>query len=368
MTSSIRRPTPISPFRDLPEADDLHWSAIAQRDPAQDGRFVFAVISTNIYCRPTCPARRPRRENVRIFTTGDEARACGFRACKRCDPDGASSSERESVIVQTVCRAIERSTRTLPLSELATLVSLSPSRLHQVFRAVTGISPWAYSAFVRSRRFQATLATSDDVASAAFEAGHRSVSAAYVDAHRHMHQSPARYRQRGRGETISLAEFACKLGHVGIGISDRGICAIALGDSPSQVCAEITARFSNATIRPASDADAALLSRVVSTVEGSKITEALPLDIRGTAFQIRVWNAISRISHGATATYKELATQIGMPSATRAVAQACAANALAVLVPCHRVIASDGSLAGYRWGAHRKQTLLDLERTDNGLV
>jgi AraC family transcriptional regulator of adaptative response/methylated-DNA-[protein]-cysteine methyltransferase len=343
------------------EADDDRWNAIVRRDPARDGEFVFGVRTTGVYCRPSCPARRPRRENVRVFASGSDARAHGFRACKRCDPDGVSAWVSMSAVVEAVCREIEASPRTPRLADLAKRASISPSRLHQIFREIVGVTPWEYGAVIRAERLRTNLAMSKGVVESAFDAGHGSVSNAYIDSIRHFGMSPARYRDGARGEVIAVATVPCTLGLVGVAISEVGVCAVALGESTGAVRTELTGRFPNATLVEATDLHASVLTGVVDAIERPRDRSVLPLDIRGTAFQVRVWRAISQIALGSKMTYKDVARLVGKPNAARAVGQACMANPLAVVVPCHRVVPSDGSLGGYRWGPQRKADLLTRE-------
>lgn len=343
---------------------DSHWEAIQNRDVGRDGEFVFAVVTTRVYCRPSCPARRPRRENVVIFSSGGEASTSGFRACKRCNPDGPSAAERSAVVVQTVCREIESARRPPKLADLARLVALSPSRLHQVFREALGITPWAYASSVRADRFRQALDASSGVATAAFEAGHGSVSGAYRHAARYLGSTPGRHQTRGRGREIAIATMPCTLGIAGIALTPLGVAAVVLGDTEAHVQSQLVERFANATFVALVERQMDLVAQVVGAIERPGISRHIPLDIRGTAFQLLVWEAVSRIRPGATMTYAEVARQIGAPSSARAVAQACAANPMAVVIPCHRVVGSVGSQGGYRWGAGRKQVLQERERNE----
>ena len=342
--------------------NDSQWEAIETRDARRDGEFVFAVVTTGVYCRPSCPARRPLRTNVVIFETGRDASESGFRACKRCDPEGSSMAERDALVVRTVCREIEAAVRVPKLADLARLVALSPSRLHHVFREALGVTPQVYASSVRAERFRRALAESSGVASAAFEAGHGSVSSAYRDAAQHLGTTPGRHRARGRGEEIVIAVVPCTLGFAGIALTRLGVASVALGDTEAEVHSRVLERFAQATIIEPDERQVDLLAKVIGAIESPGTACHIPLDIRGTAFQRLVWEAVSQIHSGATMTYGEVARKIGTPSAARAVAQACASNPIAVVVPCHRVVGSDGSLAGYRWGVGRKQALQKRER------
>ena len=363
--SYVRRRVPADTSRDHQTAvSDSHWEAIQNRNAGRDGEFVFGVTTTGVYCRPSCPARRPRRESVVIFSSGGDARTSGFRACKRCTPDGPSIAERSAITVQTVCREIESARRPPKLADLARLVSLSPSRLHQVFREALGVTPWAYASSVRADRFRQALAASSGVASAAFEAGHGSVSGAYRHAAKYLGSTPGRHQTRGRGREIAIVVTPCTLGVAGIALTSLGVAAVVLGDSESDVQSQLVERFSNATFVGLLERQMDLVAQVVGAIERPGRSLHIPLDIRGTAFQLLVWEAVSRISPGATMTYAEVARKIGAPSSARAVAQACATNPMAIVIPCHRVVASDGTHGGYRWGAGRKQALQQNERNE----
>ena len=345
-----------------PAIDDERWRAVERRDASRDGTFVYAVCTTGIYCRPSCPSRRPRREHVRAFLSSLLARASGFRACKRCDPDGVSGRQRRAAVAHAVCREIEAAARPPRLADLAKGASLSPSRLHRVFREVVGVTPWAYAAAVRAERFRRGLEASRGVIGAAFEAGHGSVSTAYREAARSLGLTPSKHQSGGKGEVIEVAVAACSLGFAGIAISAHGICGVALGDSAGDIRAEFLRRFPLATVADLDTSQVTWLASVIESIDRPNRTVDLPLDIRGTVFQRRVWEIVAEIATGHTMSYLQVARMAGSPRGARAVANACASNPLAVVVPCHRVVASDASLGGYRWGAARKRELLMRER------
>ncbi len=342
--------------------DDLCWSAVVARDERADGTFVFAVRTTGIYCRPSCGARRPRRENVRFFAEVGGARAAGFRACKRCRPDGPAPSRRRSALVARVCKRIDDAIAngdTLPrLAELAAAARMSPFHLQRTFRASTGLSPRAYGAAVRAERARAALGRERTVTRALHTAGYGSTSGFYATAQLGM---PPRRHRTGRGERIAFATERCRLGVVLVASTDRGLCAIHLGDDDDGVERELRDRFPRADVRPADEAFAAVVRTVVEFVDGERTDLDLPLDVRGTSFQQRVWRAITAIPRGATATYGEIAAALRPRSGPRAVARACGDNPLAVAVPCHRVVGADGGAKGYRWGVERKTALLARE-------
>lgn len=345
--------------------DDARWRAVETRDAGASGSFVFAVRTTGVYCVPSCGARRPRRANVQFFADGAAARAAGFRPCKRCSPGDATRSDRRTDLVTSVCRRIDEAIvagQPPPgLRALAALADLSPFHLQRVFRTSTGLSPHAYAAAVRASRVRRALGEESTVTRALHSAGYGSSARFYADAGDVLGMAPRRHRT-GAGERIGFATARCSLGIVLVAATARGLCAIHLGDDATSVERELRERFPGADVRASAPAFRRDVDRVVAFVDGERTDLGLPLDIRGTAFQQRVWRAIAAIPRGATASYTELADRLQPPSGARAVARACAANPLAVLVPCHRVVRTDGGLAGYRWGASRKAALLSRER------
>jgi AraC family transcriptional regulator of adaptative response/methylated-DNA-[protein]-cysteine methyltransferase len=341
---------------------DARWRAIRARDHGADGSFVYSVSSTGIYCNPSCPSRQPRPEHVRFHATPAAAAAAGFRACRRCRPDGPPADAARQGVVAGVCRLIEGSAAIPSLGALAADCALSPSHLHRLFKAATGLTPKVYAEAHRRARVAAALARPESVTMAAYSAGFASSSAFYRSAEAALGMTPTQYRRGGADTAIRFAHGGCSLGAVLVAASARGVCAVLLGDSQAALERDVAQRFPNA-VRHADPALAAQLALVVQAIEDPRRAAApgLPLDIRGTAFQQRVWQELRTIASGRTLSYSELAARIEAPRAERAVASACAANALAVLIPCHRVVAQDGRLAGYRWGVARKRALLERE-------
>ncbi|MFN7143925.1 MAG: bifunctional DNA-binding transcriptional regulator/O6-methylguanine-DNA methyltransferase Ada [Myxococcota bacterium] len=337
------------------------WAAVVARDRSADGQFFYSVETTGVYCRPSCPARTPNAENVRFHATAAEAERAGFRACKRCRPDGPSLEEEHAAVVTAACRTIERAPRIPPTSELARAAGLSLSRFHRVFKAVTGVTPRAYAASRRAERVRERLAESPSVTDALYEAGFGSNSRFYEGTDDLLGMTPTAWRSGAAGQAIRFAVGPCSLGAILVARSDRGLCAIWLGDDPDALVRDLQDRFPRADLIGGDAAFEALVARVVGFVEDPRPGLDLPLDVRGTSFQLRVWQALRRVPAGETVSYADLARAIGEPHAVRAVAGACAANLLAVAIPCHRVVRSDGGLSGYRWGVERKRALLDRE-------
>ena len=339
------------------------WGALQRRDAAADGHFVYSVRTTGVYCRPSCAARSPRPANVAFHAGRAEAESAGFRPCKRCRPDLPPRAERDGQLVAQACRHIEAAAEPPSLVELAAAAGCSPFHFHRLFRRVAGVTPKAYAAAHRQSRVQTGLAAGAGVTTALYDAGFNSSGRFYGTADAMLGMTPTAFRAGGAGETIRHAAGPCSLGYVLVAVSGRGICAILLGSGAAPLQADLADRFPRASLQPDA-ALASLLAEVVRAVEAPGVAPALslPLDIRGTAFQRRVWQALQAIPPGRTASYTAVAAAIGAPGASRAVAGACAANRLAVVVPCHRVVATDGRLAGYRWGVDRKRQLLAKER------
>lgn len=346
--------------------DERRWAAVVARDAAADGSFVYSVASTGVYCRPSCPSRQARRDNVRFHAGPRAAEAAGFRACKRCRPDdaalGAALPERDARLVAAACRTIESAEEPPTLAALAADAGLSPFHFHRLFKAVAGVTPKAYAAAHRRRRVGAALRTARTVTEAIHEAGFGSATRFYAASDAALGMSPSQYRAGGRDAEMAWAVGDCSLGRVLVAASAKGIAAILIGDDAAALFADLQRRFPHARLVAADRAFERLLADVVSLIEAPRRGHDLPLDIRGTAFQARVWQELTAIPPGETATYAEIAGRIGAPRSVRAVAGACAANPLAVAIPCHRVVRSDGGLSGYRWGIARKRKLLDRER------
>ncbi len=344
--------------------DDARWAAVRRRDPKADGEFVFAVGTTGVYCHPSCSARAARRENVSFHRTPLEAEAAGYRPCKRCRPDLPPRAEREAALIAEACRAIEAAEEAPSLAELAGKASLSPHHFHRLFKRVTGVTPKAYAAAHRQSLVQANLAAGSGVTETIYASGFNSSGRFYEAVSGMLGMTPSAYRKGGEGEEVCHAIGRSSLGCVLVAATRRGICAILIGDDPAALRADLKSRFPKAALIEPEPGFAQLVAEVVRFVDDPTHAEGLglPLDIRGTTFQRRVWEALRDIPSGETASYAEIAERVGSPHAVRAVASACGANKLAVAIPCHRVIASDGGLAGYRWGVERKRRLLERER------
>lgn len=341
--------------------NDPRWQQVVARDRNADGQFFYAVKTTGIYCRPSCGARQPRPEHVNFYLTPAAAEAAGFRACKRCKPNQHTLKEANTLKITHACRLIETSERLPGLAELAEQASLSTSHFHRLFKSVTGLTPKAYASAHKAKRLRQLLAGNMNVTDAIYAAGYGSSSPAYAAANPMLGMKPSQYTQGGINTTIHFALAECTLGSLLVAISEKGVCAISLGDEPEHLIKELQGRFPHANLIGADSAFEAMIAKVIAFVEAPNIGLKLPLDIRGTAFQQRVWQALQETPYGQTTTYTELAHKIGKPKAIRAVASACAANTLAIAIPCHRVIRQYGSLSGYRWGVMRKRAILKKE-------
>ena len=340
---------------------DPRWAAIATRDTSADGTFWYSVRTTGVYCRPSCAARLPRPENVAFHATREDAERAGFRPCRRCRPDAPPLAEQHADTVATACRRIESAESAPTLASLASAAGMSPHHFHRVFKAVTGLTPRAYAAAHRAQRVRTALDATDSVTAAIYDAGYQSSGRFYEDAAGVLGMTPSDWRAGGANTAIRFAVGQCSLGAILVAASARGICAITLGDDPDALVRDLQDRFPRAELVGGDAAFEAVVARVVGFVEAPRLGLDLPLDVRGTAFQQRVWQALRTIPAGATASYTEIAQRIGAPKSVRAVASACAANAIAVAIPCHRVVRTDGALSGYRWGVERKRALLDRE-------
>jgi AraC family transcriptional regulator, regulatory protein of adaptative response / methylated-DNA-[protein]-cysteine methyltransferase len=355
---------------------DPRWAAVRARDATADGTFFYAVKTTGVYCRPSCAARPALPENVAFYEDRPHAERAGYRPCRRCKPDQPPAAERRAAVVAEMCRLIEDAgDHPLTLDELAAGVELSSYHAHRLFKAVTGVTPKAYAAARRGQRVRSALtarprrapaghaAPARSVTEAIYDAGYSSSARFYEQSTALLGMTPTQYRAGGTELPIRFAIGECSLGSILVASTERGVCAITLGDDPDELAHDLEQRFPRAQLIGADAAFERLVAQVVGLVEGriERTAAALPLDIRGTAFQQRVWQALTRIPPGETASYAQIAKAIGAPSATRAVAQACGANALAVAIPCHRVVRTDGKLAGYRWGVERKRQLLERE-------
>ena len=344
---------------------DPRWAAVVAKDRSADGRFYYAVKTTGVYCRPSCPARLANPRNVTFYASPAAAESAGFRACKRCAPKGPSLLERQSAVVARACRMIESAEERPAIRALAKELGLSPYHFHRMFKALTGLTPGAYARARRAQKLRARLPKSRTVISAAFDAGFNATSRFYEKSAEILGMPPGVYRRGGAGTAIRFAVGECSLGAILVATSDKGICAISLGDDPQFLRRELEELFPKAKLVAGDKAFAKVVAKVVAFVERPALGLDLPLDVRGTAFQERVWRALRQIPAGSSVTYTELARKVGAPSAVRTVASACAANTIAVAVPCHRVVRKGGAASGYRWGPARKRALLAREAPSN---
>jgi AraC family transcriptional regulator of adaptative response/methylated-DNA-[protein]-cysteine methyltransferase len=344
-----------------PTRDEERWQAVKNRDSAFDGKFLFAVRTTGVFCRPSCASRPAKRENVTFFPTLAEAEKAGFRACKRCRPDRLGAPDPQIAAVSRACERIVEAEEAPGLADLAASAGLSPYHFHRVFKSITGVTPKAYAVQTRARRAADKLRTAGTVTEAIYDSGFNSSSRFYENTDARLGMTPGAVRRGGAGTVIRFAVGQASLGAVLVAATKKGVCAILLGDDPDALVRDLQDRFPRAEFEGGNPEFERMVAEVVGLVEAPAQRLDLPLDIRGTAFQQKVWAALSAIPPGKTATYKEIARAIGQPKAVRAVAQACGANPLAIAIPCHRVVRSDGDLSGYRWGVERKRKLIDRE-------
>lgn len=343
------------------DTDEARWDAVQRRERAADGCFVYSVRTTGVYCRPSCPSRGARRANVAFHASCAHAEAAGFRPCLRCKPNEAPLAQRQAAAIAHACRLIESAQEAPDLDSLAQAAGMSRYHFHRVFKAHTGITPKAYAVAQRAARLRDRLAAAHSVTDAIYDAGFNSSGRFYAASSGLLGMTPGRYRAGGQGETIRFAVAQCSLGAILVAATGRGICAILIGDDPEPLVRDLQQRFPGAELHGAQPEFEQTVAQVVKLVEAPGIGLDLPLDVRGTAFQQRVWQALRAIPAGQAVTYAELAARLGLAGGARAVAGACAANPVAVAIPCHRVVRTDGSLSGYRWGIERKRALLDRE-------
>ena len=346
----------------LPRAsDDPRWAKVVARDPSADGQFVYAVKTTGVYLRPSSPSRHPKPENVEFFDTPQAAEAAGYRASKRSSQDQTVLAAQHAALVGAACRKIAEADSALSLAELASDAGLSTYHFHRVFKAATGLTPRSYAAAHRAKKVRQVLTQTASVTEAIYDAGFSSNSRFYETSDGVLGMKPSEYRAGGTNADIRFAIGECSLGSILVAQSERGVCSILIGDDPGALLRDLQDQFPKANLRGGEAEYEELVAKVVGFVEAPSIGLDLPLDVRGTAFQQRVWEALRTVPVGTTVTYADIAARIGSPKAVRAVAQACGANNLAVAIPCHRVIRSDGELSGYRWGVERKRELLARE-------
>ena len=338
------------------------WQAVATNDTQFDGVFVYAVQTTGIYCRPSCKSRLPKETNVEYFSRPEDAEKSGYRSCKRCTPD--SSNDIHADLVQDICRHIEKHAKqgNITLEQLAEQFFVSPYHLQRTFKKIMGITPREYAEAIRLQEFKHNLRTDSTITDAVYAAGYTSNSQLYSQIDDSLGMSPSEYK-RGVKMMIHYATAKCPLGSILVATTERGLCAVRLGDTEEKLRKELEAEFSSAQITEQSDVLLPTINTIIDHIEGNTPHLDLPLDIRATAFQKRVWEALRRIPYGETRTYAEVAQAIDNPKAARAVGNACASNPVAVVIPCHRVIKNDGGFGNYRWGNARKQSLLELEKT-----
>ena len=343
-------------------SDDQRWDAVVRRDPGADGQFYYSVRTTGVYCRPSCGSRIARRANVRFHLTPADAERAGFRACKRCRPNELAPSDERTQAVAEACRLLDEAAEAPSLETLSGAVGMSPFHFHRVFKSVTGLTPKAYADARRAERVRGGLADPDSsITGALYGAGFNSCGPFYAASDKLLGMTPTSYRAGGAGMMIRFAIGQCSLGAILIAATERGVCAILLGDEPEPLVGDLECRFPKAELIGGDRDFEQLVAQVVGFVEAPRLGLDLPLDIRGTAFQQRVWQELAKIPAGSTASYTEVARRLGTPKSARAVANACAANSIAVAIPCHRVVRTDDDLSGYRWGIERKRELLNRE-------
>ena len=346
---------------------DPRWLAVKSRDAAYDGVFFYSVKTTGVFCIASCASRTANPSNVAFHASIIDAQRAGFRACKRCHPTSPARSQREAAQIAELCRWIDSLDATPTLDQLAARAGISKFHLQRLFKKIVGVTPKIYAFAQRQQRVRSAIHDEPRITDAIYRAGYNSSSQFYSTSNEVLGMTPNNLRRGGSGQTINVTIAPCSLGHVLVATTERGICAILLGDTPDAVATDLEQRFPHATLqtteRNATSHRREIINHVVALVDNPVQYQALPLDVQGTAFQQRVWQALRKIPVGTTVSYRELANSIGAPSAARAIATACAANPCAVAIPCHRVVRSSGELAGYRWGIERKRALLDREKS-----
>ncbi|MEH2150555.1 bifunctional DNA-binding transcriptional regulator/O6-methylguanine-DNA methyltransferase Ada [Nostoc sp.] len=342
--------------------EETLWEAVLNRDSTIDGKFFYGVRSTGIYCRPICPSRRPNRNQVCFFQSAQEAESGGFRPCKRCQPQFEKVPNTVKAKVLTACRYIEAQVDHIPtLSELCSQVEMSPSYLQRIFKQIIGVSPFQYADALRSQRLKQRLQSGEEIAHAVYDTGYGSSSQLYEKAPKQLGMTPKTYQQAGKTINIVYALASSPLGYLLVATTEKGICTVKLGDEPDKLEHILNQEFHQAHIMRDDHTHKEWIQAILDLIAGDETHLDLPLDVRGTAFQKQVWEALQKIPYGETCTYTDIARNIAKPQAVRAVGNACGANPIALIVPCHRVLRSDGSLGGYHWGIERKQKLLTQE-------
>jgi AraC family transcriptional regulator, regulatory protein of adaptative response / methylated-DNA-[protein]-cysteine methyltransferase len=343
-------------------SEQARWQAVLDKDENANGQFWYSVKTTGVFCRPSCPSRPPLRQNIAFHASPTAAEKAGFRACKRCDPKGPSKREMHAAIIAAACKLIAEADAAPSLEDLAKSARMSPGHLHRIFKEITGVTPKGYANNQRANRVKRALPRLGSVTEAIYEAGFNSNSRFYANSSKLLGMKPKQFRDGGEGNTIRFAVGECSLGSVLVASSEQGVCAILFGDDPNTLTHDLEDQFPKARLIGGDSDYEKLVAKVIGFIEAPQKGWHLPLDIRGTAFQRRVWEELQKIPAGTTQSYSEIAERVGHPTSARAVAQACATNALAVAIPCHRVVRSTGDLSGYRWGVDRKSKLLKKER------
>lgn len=345
-------------------SENQRWQAVLNRDSAADMHFFYGVTSTGIFCYPSCPSKASLKENTVFFNTREEAQKSGLRACKRCHSDDEPLLVRQAKIVESACRLIESSPEAVKIENIAQAVNVSRFHLQKLFQQFLAISPKAYAKASRAKDFERALASSESITQAVYDAGYDTASAFYAEGATRLGMNAKHFRQQGKGMVIRYGFGTSRYGKVVVGSTEKGVCCILFGTTQKEMLADLETRFAKATLTRDTEHLERVVDAIVRKIDSPHSEINISLDVQGTAFQEKVWSALRDIPTGATATYSDVASLIGKPKASRAVASACAANPLAVIVPCHRVVRASGELSGYRWGVERKRQLLKDEKSD----